>query len=64
MYEKKIAELMKQLNEERGHSASAEEQLDAMKKVISDHQKSMQVNSLSKYGKDKFFFTSIIPIIN
>ncbi|PSR92994.1 Kinesin-like protein [Actinidia chinensis var. chinensis] len=42
MYEKKIAELMKQLDEERGHSASAEEQLDVMKKVISDHQKSMQ----------------------
>ncbi|CAL5439247.1 unnamed protein product [Camellia sinensis] len=42
MYEKKIAELMKQLEEQQARSESAEEQLDVMKKLLSDHQKSMQ----------------------
>ncbi|CAL5363448.1 unnamed protein product [Camellia sinensis] len=42
MYEKKIAELMKQLEEQQAHSESAEEQLDVMKKLLSDHQKTMQ----------------------
>ncbi|XP_028084134.1 kinesin-like protein KIN-UC [Camellia sinensis] len=43
MYEKKITELMKQLEEQQAHSESAEEQLDVMKKLLSDHQKSMQI---------------------
>ncbi|KAI7990503.1 Kinesin-like protein KIN-UA [Camellia lanceoleosa] len=37
MYEKKIAELMKQLEKQQAHSESAEEQLDVMKKLLSDH---------------------------
>ncbi|XP_028112431.1 kinesin-like protein KIN-UC [Camellia sinensis] len=43
MYEKKIAELMKQLEEQQAHSESVEEQLDVMKKLLSHHQKSMQI---------------------
>ncbi|KAF8395265.1 hypothetical protein HHK36_019207 [Tetracentron sinense] len=42
MYEKKIAELMKLLGDERAHSESAEEQLAVVKKLLSDHQKSIQ----------------------
>ncbi|KAI7979421.1 Kinesin-like protein KIN-UC, partial [Camellia lanceoleosa] len=45
MYEKNIAELMKQLEEQQAYSKSAEEQLDVMKKLLTDHQKSMQENS-------------------
>ncbi|CAL5363445.1 unnamed protein product [Camellia sinensis] len=51
MYEKKIAELMKQLEEQQAHSESAEEQLDVMKKLLSDHQKSMQ-----QYQKENFTY--------
>ncbi|XP_052184340.1 kinesin-like protein KIN-UC isoform X3 [Diospyros lotus] len=42
MYEKKIAELMKQLEEEQIHSERAEKQLDGMEKLLNDHKKSMQ----------------------
>ncbi|KAJ6432898.1 hypothetical protein OIU84_020020 [Salix udensis] len=42
MYEKKIAELNKLLDEERSHFASAEEQLNLMKKLHSDSQKSIE----------------------
>ncbi|KAH7855447.1 hypothetical protein Vadar_024976 [Vaccinium darrowii] len=42
MYEKQIAELLKQLEDEKAHSGSVEEQLNAMKKLLSDHEKSMQ----------------------
>ncbi|KAB5538976.1 hypothetical protein DKX38_016509 [Salix brachista] len=42
MYEKKIAELNKQLDDERSHFASAEEQLNLMKKLHSDSQKSIE----------------------
>lgn len=44
MYEKKIAELMKQLEVERAKSESAEEQLDAMKKLSDEHKKLIQVS--------------------
>lgn len=43
MYEKKIAELIKQLDIERARSGTAEEQVEVMKKLISDHQKSIKV---------------------
>ncbi|KAJ6720233.1 CENTROMERE PROTEIN E [Salix viminalis] len=42
MYEKKIAELNKLLDDERSHFASAEEQLNLMKKLHSDSQKSIE----------------------
>nr|XP_023912109.1 kinesin-like protein KIN-UC isoform X3 [Quercus suber] len=42
MYEKKMAELIKQIEDERAHSESAEEQLALMKKLLSEHQKSIQ----------------------
>ncbi|KAL3579364.1 hypothetical protein D5086_020868 [Populus alba] len=42
MYEKKIAELNKLLDDERSHFASAEEQLDLMKKLLSDSQESTE----------------------
>lgn len=44
MYEKKIADLMKQSETNRTQAESAEELLDAMKKKLSDLQLSMQVN--------------------
>lgn len=43
MYEKKIAELTKQIEDERSRSESVEEQLDLMKKLLSENQKSIQV---------------------
>lgn len=46
MYEKKIAELIKQLEIERGRSETAEEQLDVVKNLISDQQKSIKVPKL------------------
>ncbi|XP_058204584.1 kinesin-like protein KIN-UC isoform X11 [Rhododendron vialii] len=46
MYEKKIAELMKQLEHVKAHSGSAEE-LNAMKKLLSDHEKSMQLYQMA-----------------
>ncbi|CAK7325416.1 unnamed protein product [Dovyalis caffra] len=42
MYEKKIAELNKLLDDEHSHFASTEEQLDLMKKLLSDSQKSIE----------------------
>lgn len=42
MYEKKITELIKQLEIERARSESAGEQVDIMKKLISDNQKSIK----------------------
>uniref|UniRef100_A0A5B7C3W1 Protein ARMADILLO REPEAT KINESIN1 n=1 Tax=Davidia involucrata TaxID=16924 RepID=A0A5B7C3W1_DAVIN len=53
MYEKKISELMKQLEDEHAHSENAEEQLDMMKKLLSDHQKSLQQHQMenSTYQK-------------
>lgn len=44
MYEKKITELIKQLEDERARSEGAEEQVDVMKKLLNDHEKSMKVN--------------------
>ncbi|KAI7753065.1 hypothetical protein M8C21_016820 [Ambrosia artemisiifolia] len=42
MYEKKIAELMSQLEDEREHSNSVEKQLKSMEHLLSEHQKSME----------------------
>ncbi|KAL9422228.1 hypothetical protein AB3S75_034485 [Citrus x aurantiifolia] len=42
MYEKKITELIKQLEFEHARSVGAEEQVDIMKKLISDNQKSIE----------------------
>ncbi|KAL5735028.1 hypothetical protein ACOSP7_032889 [Xanthoceras sorbifolium] len=42
MYEKKIAELSKQLEVECARAEAAEEQVDIMKKLMSDHQKSIK----------------------
>ncbi|KAH9703951.1 kinesin-like protein KIN-UC [Citrus sinensis] len=42
MYEKKITELIKQLEIEHARSEGAEEQVDTMKKLISDNQKSIE----------------------
>ncbi|XP_010032148.2 kinesin-like protein KIN-UC isoform X3 [Eucalyptus grandis] len=38
MYEKKIAELIRQSEEDRSHAINAEEQLDHMRELLSDHQ--------------------------
>lgn len=53
MYEKKIAELIKQLDIERSRSESAEEQLNATKKLSGDHKKIIQQHEMeiSKYQK-------------
>ncbi|XP_030550484.1 kinesin-like protein KIN-UC isoform X2 [Rhodamnia argentea] len=42
MHEKKIADLMKQLEDEHGRFEAVEEQLDLAKKLLSDYQSSMQ----------------------
>lgn len=46
MYEKKIGELAKQLEDEQTRCESAEQQLEVIKKRLSDHQMSIQVNYL------------------
>ncbi|KAK1570833.1 hypothetical protein Q3G72_007754 [Acer saccharum] len=53
MYEKKIAELIKQLEVERVRSETAEEQVDVIKKQMSDHQKSIKQYEIenSTYNK-------------
>lgn len=43
MYEKKIAELMSHLEDERERARSVEEQLYLMKNLLSDHQTSKEV---------------------
>ncbi|GJV64632.1 kinesin-like protein KIN-UC isoform X1 [Tanacetum coccineum] len=42
MYETKISELMSHLEDERERASSVEEQLDLMKNLLSEHQKSME----------------------
>ncbi|GLT70162.1 hypothetical protein SLA2020_422590 [Shorea laevis] len=42
MYERKIAEFIKKLEVEHAKSDSSYEQLDAMKKILSDHQREIQ----------------------
>lgn len=44
MYEKKIAELFKQMKDDQTRIEDLEEQLDLTKKLLSDHQNLMQVN--------------------
>lgn len=43
MYEEKIAKLMKQLEDEHTRYGSTEDQLDAMRKLLTDGQKTIQV---------------------
>lgn len=43
MYENKILELSKQLKDEHIHCEGLKEQLDSKKKLLSDHQSSVQV---------------------
>jgi hypothetical protein len=61
MYEKKIAELVKQLEDEHAHFEGAEEQLDLAKRLLSDHQNSIQVTLLSLNKKlgymESYMFT-------
>lgn len=52
MYEKKITELTKQLKDEQAHAGIAEEQLDAMKKLQNNSQKTIQVGYAIVIGKD------------
>ncbi|KAD2804795.1 hypothetical protein E3N88_38172 [Mikania micrantha] len=46
MYEKKIAELMSHLEDERERSNSIEKQLDSMRNLLSEHQKSMEQHQI------------------
>lgn len=48
LYEKKIAELNKKLEDEHACFEGAVEQLDMVKKLLSDYQNSNQVNFLSQ----------------
>ena len=43
MYEKKIAELSKQLKDEQTYCKGLEEQLDSATKLLSDNQSSMHI---------------------
>ncbi|KAL6123914.1 hypothetical protein ACLB2K_076430 [Fragaria x ananassa] len=53
MYEEKIAKLMKQLEDEHNRSGSKEDQLDAMRKLLTDSQKTIQRHEMehSTYQK-------------
>ena len=55
MYEEKIAELIKQLGDERARSETAEEQLDAIKILLSDSEQKIQVRNvtISKISQQK-----------
>jgi len=46
MYEKQIAALINQLEDERAHSEGAERQLDALRALLSDRESSMRVSLL------------------
>lgn len=51
MYEKKIAELIKQVEDEHARLEGAEEQLDLANKLLSDQQHLMQVNFVSVFSR-------------
>ena len=55
MYEEKIAELIKQLGDERAGSETAEERLDAIKILLSDSEQKIQVRNvtISKISQQK-----------
>lgn len=61
MYEKKIAELIKQLKDEHAHAESVEEQLNKTKKLLNDSQKTIQVCNVC-HQKDHIEF--MFPISN
>lgn len=46
MYEKKMVELIKQQEDDQAIFESAQEQLDEMKKLLHDYQKSIQVSNI------------------
>ncbi|KAL8130611.1 hypothetical protein V2J09_019766 [Rumex salicifolius] len=53
MYEKQIQELIMQLENERGRCEGAERQLDAMKKLLSDHERSIQEHQVEYSSSQK-----------
>ena len=55
MYEEKIAELIKQLGNECARSETAEEQLDAIKILLTDSEQEIQVRNvtISKISQQK-----------
>ena len=46
MYEEKISKLMKKLEDEHTRSGITEDQIDAMRKLLTDGQKTIQVTYL------------------
>lgn len=59
MYEKKIAELIKQLGDERARYETAGEQLDVIKKLLSESQQKIQVRHLIISKIDVYVVCSI-----
>ncbi|GAB4854984.1 hypothetical protein Ancab_023571 [Ancistrocladus abbreviatus] len=55
MYESQIAELIKQLEDERAHCEGMEKQLDATKKLLSDHERSIKQHQLENSRYQKVF---------
>ncbi|GMG99433.1 hypothetical protein Nepgr_001273 [Nepenthes gracilis] len=55
MYEKQIAELIEQLEDEQAHFEDAEGQLDAMKKLLSDHEMSIKQHQLENLRFQNLF---------
>ncbi|XP_030473054.2 kinesin-like protein KIN-UC [Syzygium oleosum] len=53
MYEKKIAELIRQSEEDRSCAMNAEEQLDRMKELLSDHQTTIQQHEMEHCSYQK-----------
>lgn len=45
MYEKKISDLNRQLEDERAHCKSSDEQLNLMMQLLNDGQRSIKVNN-------------------
>lgn len=64
MYEKKITELIKQLEIEHARSEGAEEQVDTMKKLISDNQKSIEVFTLYVQYWNGFYVLFSISLLH
>ena len=63
MYEEKIAELIKQVEDKHARLERAEEQLDLANKLLSDQQVLMQVNSVSAFSRINEILTFQIGLI-
>jgi hypothetical protein len=63
LYEKKIAELIKQVEDEHTRLEGAEEQLDLANKLLSDQQHLMQVNFVSVFSRINEILTFQIGLI-